>query len=344
MRRMASAVVLACCAMATALFVPAGSSGEPATNSTVSVLFSTKTQEESATGSVLSTLEARGRVVGPGNQNGGSPLLPALDHRGSLPRVTYVKHRLRGDRTYHFAVVTAQYLKGPHTTVLILSLELTASDDPNCRARHGATSGLRGKLVLNKRSAGNHLVTLDLPCGIDSEWAGEDEVNNIGFEAVVRTSPPKTTPTPSTSGAATFTLTSPVKVFNPNAPELTIDTAGGKAVWDHTGQYGGAGKGGEWKVTYTFKVPKSLTTGQSASITLSLKAESVEPSQPLSVQMSARAPDFVKALSINYPSPADASQTFTFPISAGYKDFKDMVIVISVVSAEVTYTYHRVGA
>jgi hypothetical protein len=60
--------------------------------------------------------------------------------------------------------------------------------------------------------------------------------------------------------------------------------------------------------------------------------------------MSARAPDFARALSINYPNPAQAEQTFTFPISAGHKDFKDIVIVISVVSAEVIYTYHRTGA
>jgi hypothetical protein len=51
-------------------------------------------------------------------------------------------------------------------------------------------------------------------------------------------------------------------VANPNAPELTIDAAGGKAVWDHTGANGGAGKGGEWKVTYTWKVPGTLTPGK----------------------------------------------------------------------------------
>ena len=63
--------------------------------------------------------------------------------------------------------------------------------------------------------------------------------------------------------------------------------------------------------------------GKSASVTLSLKAESVEPSQPLLVQMGARAPDFRQDLSINYPSPAQASKTYTIPLSAGYKDYKD---------------------
>ena len=131
---------------------------------------------------------------------------------------------------------------------------------------------------------------------------------------------------------------------NPNAPELTIEAAGGKAVWDHTGAYGGAGKGGEWKITYTWQVPKTLTPGKSASVSLSLKAESVEPSQPLFVQMSARGPDFRQDLSINYPSLAQAAKTYTMPVSAGYKDFKDLVVIVSFVSAEVTYTYHRVGA
>jgi hypothetical protein len=155
--------------------------------------------------------------------------------------------------------------------------------------------------------------------------------------------PTPTSKTTTTSQAGSFVLTS-TKVTNPNAPELTIDAAGGKAVWDHTGPYGGAGKGGEWKVTYTWQVPRTLTPGKSASVTLSLKADSVEPSQPLLVQMSARAPDFRQDLSINYPSPAQAAKTYTMPLSAGYKDFKDLVVIVSVVSAEVTYTYHRVGA
>jgi hypothetical protein len=153
---------------------------------------------------------------------------------------------------------------------------------------------------------------------------------------------PAAKPTTTTSGA-TFTLTN-TKVTNPNAPELTINAAAGTATWDHTGPYGGAGKGGEWKVEYTFKVPRTLTAGKSASVSLALKAVLVEPVQPLSVGMSARAPDFRQDLSINYPNPAQASKTYTVPISSGYKDFKDIVIVVSVVSAEITFTYHRAGS
>ena len=140
-----------------------------------------------------------------------------------------------------------------------------------------------------------------------------------------------------------FVLKSTIKVTNPNAPELTIDAAGGTALWNHTGVYGGAGKGGEWKIEYTFKVPRTLSPGKSSSISLSLEAGSVKPEQPLSIGMSATAPDFKGTLSINYPSPAKASKVFTFPISAGYKDFKEIEIRVGVVSAEVIYTYQRVG-
>ena len=123
----------------------------------------------------------------------------------------------------------------------------------------------------------------------------------------------------------------------------TINAAAGTALWNHTGIYGGAGKGGEWKVEYTFKVPRTLSPGKSASISLSLKASDLKPEQPLSVEMSATAPDFKRTLSINYPNPAEASKVFTFPISAGYKDFKEIEIRVGVLSAEVIYTYQRVG-
>ena len=74
------------------------------------------------------------------------------------------------------------------------------------------------------------------------------------------------------------------------------------------------------------------------------RSQSVQPVQPLLVQMGARAPDFVQALSINYPNPASASKTYTVPLAEDQKDFKDVVMIVSVVSAEITYTYHRSGA
>jgi hypothetical protein len=140
--------------------------------------------------------------------------------------------------------------------------------------------------------------------------------------------------------AGSFVLTS-TKVTNPNAPELTIDAAGGKAVWDHTGQYGGAGKGGEWRVDYTFKVPQRLTAGKPYAITLALTVSNVQPVQPLLIEFGARAPDFVGRASANFPNPASDSKTFSVPLSEGYKDFKEIVVVVGINSAEVIYVYRR---
>ncbi len=142
--------------------------------------------------------------------------------------------------------------------------------------------------------------------------------------------------------AGSFVLTSN-KVTNPDAPEVTVDAAGGKALWDHTGQYGGAGKGGEWKVDYTFKVPQTLVAGKSYTLTLALVVSDVVPVQPLLIEFGARAPDFVGRASANYPNPPSDSKTFKVPLSAGYADFKEIVIIVGIGSAEVTYVYRRVG-
>jgi hypothetical protein len=133
------------------------------------------------------------------------------------------------------------------------------------------------------------------------------------------------------------------EVKNPNAPELKIAAGGGTAVWDHTGPYGGAGKGGEWKVTYAFNVPGALTPGKSSSVTAGMTVSDVQPEQPILFQMGVRAPDFAQALNINYPNPASISKTFTIPISASYKTAKELFIVVGVVSAEVIYHYRRSG-
>ncbi len=172
---------------------------------------------------------------------------------------------------------------------------------------------------------------------------GVDRPRGAEAKCAAPSSKPETSTTP-TTGGATFTLMPNPKVVNPNGPEVIINTAAGTATWDHTGQYGGAGKGGEWKIEYTFKVPTSLTAGKAASISLSLKAVLVEPSQPLFVQMSARAPDFRQDLSINYPSPAQAAKTYSVPISTGYATAKDLYVIVNFVSAEITFTYHRAGS
>ncbi len=142
--------------------------------------------------------------------------------------------------------------------------------------------------------------------------------------------------------AGSFVLTSN-KVTNPNAPELTIDAAGGKALWNHTGQFGGAGKGGEWKVDYTFKAPQTLVAGKMYTLSLALVVSNVVPVQPLLIEFGVRAPDFVGRASANFPTPPSDSKTFKVPLSAGYEDFKEIVIIVGINSAEVTYVYRRVG-
>jgi hypothetical protein len=147
---------------------------------------------------------------------------------------------------------------------------------------------------------------------------------------------------PGKTGAFTL-VRSLTEVKNPNAPELTIDAAGGQATWDHTGPYGGAGKGGEWKVEYTFDVPQTLTPGKTSSVTARMNVSSVQPEQPILFQMGVRAPDFAQAFDLHYPNPASGSKTFKIPISASYKDAKDLFVIVSFVSAEVVYHYRRGG-
>ena len=161
---------------------------------------------------------------------------------------------------------------------------------------------------------------------------------------------PKTTPTTTTTAAAaaagTYVLAPQLtEVKNPNAPQLTIDATGGTADWNHTGQYGGAGNGGDWEVKYTFTVPGTLVPGKSASLTIGVQVVSENPVQPNGYQISALAPDFAQALSINYPTQASASKDYTVPISADYAggSTKELTITIGFVSANVVYHYERAG-
>ncbi|MDB5059009.1 MAG: hypothetical protein JWO59_2481, partial [Chloroflexi bacterium] len=148
--------------------------------------------------------------------------------------------------------------------------------------------------------------------------------------------PPIGTPTPPAPQAGSFALTS-TKLTNPNAPELRIYPTSGTATWDHPRD------GGKWTVEYTFKVPRTLTPGRSFEITVGIKVDNQEPNNPNSYQISARAPDFVQALTITAPATMQASKPFTVPFSASFKatSIKDVYVVIGIVSAEVTYTYHR---
>lgn len=163
--------------------------------------------------------------------------------------------------------------------------------------------------------------------------------NFIKKSNVVRVAwaPGSTSPTGPCGSTRTATLTlvpSLTKITNPNAPELTIDAAGGIAVWDHPRD------GGQWKVRYTFKVPQRITAGKKAKVTVGMQVSNVNPEQPILFQMGVRAPDFAQAFSIHYPNPASGSKTFKIPISASYSA-KELTIIISFVSAEVTYVYRR---
>ena len=162
---------------------------------------------------------------------------------------------------------------------------------------------------------------------------------------LVATAPPRCKaprpPAPPTAAGAFTLVPSLTEVKNPNAPELTINAAGRTAVWDHTGQFGGAGKGGEWRVDFNWKVPQTLTPGKSSPISLGLQISNVRPEQPILLQIGARAPDFKRSLDVNYPNPTGASKMYAIPVSAGWKDVKELVVIIDLVSAEVIYHYRR---
>ena len=132
------------------------------------------------------------------------------------------------------------------------------------------------------------------------------------------------------------------QVTNPNARQLKVDPTAGTGNWDHTGPYGGAGNGGNWKVAYTWKVPTTVTPGKVAEVTVGMTISDVDPVQPLGFQMVVRAPDLAQAFPLHYPEKASGSMTFKVPIPAYYKDLKDLAITVSgVVSAEITYHYER---
>jgi hypothetical protein len=152
------------------------------------------------------------------------------------------------------------------------------------------------------------------------------------------TTTPKPPPPPA---AGTFTLRPALtEVKNPNANELHIDTAG-TAVDDHTGPNGGAGKGGEWKVKYSWEVPQTLTPGKTSKLTIGLEFESVNPSQPLGMQIGALAPDFVGAVQAHWPDTPSSSKTYDVLIHESQKDSPDIAVTIGMLSANVIYHYRK---
>jgi hypothetical protein len=150
--------------------------------------------------------------------------------------------------------------------------------------------------------------------------------------------PPKPKPASTTGSFSLVGQLSKDDIKNPNAPELTIDAAGEQAPTFDNRKFT---TGAKWTVDYSWKLPKTLTPGKNAEISLELKVSNVQPEQPLFIQMTVRAPDFPQPLSVNYTNPAEASKTFTIPISTSYRDAKDLTITIGVESAEITYHYRK---
>jgi len=129
------------------------------------------------------------------------------------------------------------------------------------------------------------------------------------------------------------------QVQNTHRGELTIDAAHDTAVLNHTGKYGGAGNGGNWKVAYSWKLPPRLVAGKPEAITLGAVASDVSPRQELTFSMVALAPDFSKQLTFSYPTKASASQRYQFTLASDEAGTKDIAVTIEFESSQVTYHY-----
>jgi hypothetical protein len=323
----------------------AGASG----GETMSILFGMDVTNTGTLGGTASTLAAKGAVSGPGSNLGGGPLAPIPDPfiHNDLPHITYAKHGVTSTDTYKFTVSGGREVQGSRTSVLTLGVELSGSSDPNCPAAGGGKPGAHGVLtIVEDRSGSKPFVKaiLDLPCaGVHEEWQAE-----AGAAVVdVALRPSAGTPTTSTqaSPAAGAFVLAPAKskVTDAWGASLTINNsgAGGTADWNHTGQYGGAGNGGDWVVKFSWKVPERLVPGQSQSITIGLDVISENPPQQNSYQMSAFAPDFAQAISITYPKQTSLSKTFTVPLHADYGGggTKELTVSVSFIGSGVAYQY-----
>jgi hypothetical protein len=153
----------------------------------------------------------------------------------------------------------------------------------------------------------------------------------LGGGAVTRRPPP-----PSPPAATAFRLQpSLTTVANTHSPELTIDPTAMTAVDNHCCD------GGGWKVDYSWKMPATITPGKSYALTLHITFESVNPNQPLGMQMNALAPDFAQAIQAHWPDTPDVSRTFTVLLAASQKASSDIAITIGFVSSGVTYHYRK---
>ncbi len=159
--------------------------------------------------------------------------------------------------------------------------------------------------------------------------------------AAARCRAPRPAPPPP---AGAFLLDSSLtQITNTHPQELTIDPVGETGELDHTGPNGGAGNGGDWKIHYSWKVPRTLIAGKTASITLGDTISDVNPNQPLSDSINALAPDFAQQLIVHYPPSGPSSQTYAYKLAADQAGAKEITITIGFTSSTVVYHYRHAG-
>jgi hypothetical protein len=164
------------------------------------------------------------------------------------------------------------------------------------------------------------------------EWSGSYVF--AGAEGPVTDGPGWRSPSGGRGAPGTFSLVeSATEVSNNQGSHLTIDPAAGTAYWNNCCD------GARWKIQYRFEVPRTITPGRVARITTALRFISVEPDQPLGLDITARAPDFAKQLIVNYPSRVSDSVTYEYVPLESTRDMKDFFIIINFASSEVRYHY-----
>jgi hypothetical protein len=143
------------------------------------------------------------------------------------------------------------------------------------------------------------------------------------------------------SAVSFMRVDSTTQVQNVQGAQLVIDPAGETAVYDHTGAYGGAGTGGEWKLHYSWSLPSTLVAGQPASITLGDMFSDVNPPNGISDSINVVGPELAKQFIAMYPGGA-TSQSYPYTLSASQTE--GFTITIGFQSSYVIYHYAPVAA
>ena len=147
---------------------------------------------------------------------------------------------------------------------------------------------------------------------------------------------PQVSPTPPGSYGLASGLT---HVSNAQGGALTINASADNAVLNHTGKYGGAGNGGDWKVAYSWKLPPRLILGKPVPITIAAVVSDVNPKQPLGASINVLAPNLAEQLAVNYPPNGPSSKTIQYTLAPDENVFKEITVTIGFESSYVTYHY-----